>query len=349
MQVDESFSLHAFIHDILIRTPGKTLVQTLYKYFDSTVHKMGLCMNVKNTELDVLDSAPHFSFTASSGELVSTCNKNISPRSFHKYLGVYIFVKDDPELLFQLLQSEIRSFFSDLKPLPVMLNEFVLVYNIQLLPTLCYRMLMHCLPPQRVPALESILWQWFSKAAGISSVISPKDRFVPPSPGALELRHFGCALQKQTGDIELTHLHHNSPPSEFQAVCTAIHSAKPNPLQDTFVDACHFLLLHENRIGPWNLSTACNIPRNTDIYTQFINRFCIGRVAASSARSCTLHFSEGDSFRILDSHTFHQVDSFSPRLTPHRMMPNSLFPSPSVTQTPIPTSSAPAHSGTSAH
>ena len=96
-----------------------------------------------------LNAAPHFSFTTSSGTMVSTCDKNNNPHSFYKYLGVYIFVKDDPELLFQILRSEIRTFFSNLQPLPLMLHEFVLLYNIQLLPTLCYRMLMHSLPPRK--------------------------------------------------------------------------------------------------------------------------------------------------------------------------------------------------------
>ena len=175
---------------------------------------------------------------------------------------------------------------------------------------------------------------------------SPKDRFVPPSQGGLGLRHFGCALHKRTVNNVLRHLHHDSPPSAFPSVCAAIHSVTPNPLQDTFVEACHFLLLHTNGIDPWNVSKACNIPRNTNIYTQFNNRFCIGRVSTSSATSSTLHFSEGDSYRILDSHNFHQVDPFSPHLPPYRMKPNSLFPSPTITQTPIPTLSAPPHSGT---
>ena len=147
MQVEESFSLHAFIDDILIRTRDKTLVQTLYKYVDSTVRKMGLCMNVKKTEPHALNAAPHFSFTSSSGTLVCMCDKNNSPHSYYKYLGHYIFVNHDPELLFQLLQSEIRTFFCNLQPLPLMLHELVLLYNIQLVPTMCYRMLMHSLPP----------------------------------------------------------------------------------------------------------------------------------------------------------------------------------------------------------
>ena len=307
---------------------------------------MGRCMNVKKTELHALNAAPHFSFTSSSGTLVSTCDKNNNPHSFYKYLGVYVFVKDDPELLFQLLQSEIRTFFSNLQPLPLMLHELVLLYNIQLLPTLCYRMVMHSLPPQKISVLESILWQAFSKAAGISSVTCPKDRCVPLSQGGLILRHFGCALHKQSSNNVLRYLHHDSPQSAYLFVCTVIHSVTPKPLQDTFVVACHFFLLQTNGIGAWNVSKAWSIPRNTDIYTQFNNRFCIGRVLTSSATSSTLHFSEGDSYRTLDSHTFRQVDPFSPLLLPHRMMPNYLFPSPSVTQSPIPTSSAPPHSGT---
>ena len=72
MHFDESFSLHAIIDDILIRTRDETLVHTLYKYFDSTVRKMGLRMNVKGTELQAPNAAPHLFFTSSSGTLVST-------------------------------------------------------------------------------------------------------------------------------------------------------------------------------------------------------------------------------------------------------------------------------------
>ena len=57
-------------------------------------------------------------------------------------------MRDNLELLFQILQSEIRTSFSNLQRVPLMPHEFVLRYNIQLLSTLCYCMLLHYLPAQ---------------------------------------------------------------------------------------------------------------------------------------------------------------------------------------------------------
>ena len=155
-------------------------------------------MNVKKTELHAMNQTKHTRLSTPTGTTISTFNTNNQPHSFYKYLGVFIFTNPDPALLQQLILSEIHSFFSNLASIPLLPHEYVLLYNTQLIPILCYRLTMHSLPLSSIQTIESSLWQGFSKSAGISSVTSPKDRFVPPSRGGLGLHHFGLSLHKQT-------------------------------------------------------------------------------------------------------------------------------------------------------
>ena len=133
-QLDPSFSLHAFIEAILFRTHDQALIQKVYTYFNTTVGDMGLNMNLKKPELHASNSAPHFTFTAPSGAHISTWNASLCPHKYYKYLGVYIFTMTNPELFYELLMSEMNSCFSNLRPIPLMLHVYVLLYNTQLLP-----------------------------------------------------------------------------------------------------------------------------------------------------------------------------------------------------------------------
>ena len=341
--LDPSFSIHAFIDDILVRSTNKQVISDVFSYFDTTARHMGLNMNIKKTELHAMNNAQHTVLSTPTGTTIATFNSHHKPHSFYKYLGVFIFTNPDPALLQQLIMSEIQSFFSNLSPIPLLLHEYVLLYNTQLIPILCYRMLMHSLPLSSIQSIESTLWQSFAKAAGISSVTSPKDRYVTPSQGGLGLHHFGLSLHKQTVNNVLRHLHHDSPPSCAQSVTSAVYASTPNPVQDSFVDACHYLLINTNGIGPWNVSLAKDLPKNTDIYTHFNNSFHVGRVHSSTPTSSTLCFQAGETYRVLDKHTFHQKDPSQPLLPSHLLSHDSLFPAPLSKQTPIPTSSAPPH------
>ena len=86
----------------------------------------------------------------------------------------------------------------------------------------------------------------------------------------------------------------------------------PSPLQDTFVDACHFLLLHSNGIGPWNVSSAPQITQDTDIYVQFNNQFYISKLHSSTKTSSTRrHLSANE------------PEQLSPGRSPFSLLPTS--------------------------
>ena len=200
---------------------------------------------------------------------------------------------------------------------------------------------MHSLLLSSTQSIESTLWQSFAKAAGISSVTSPKDRYVTPSQGGLGLHWFGLSLHKQTVNNVLRHLHHDSPILCAQSVTSAVYPCTPNPVQDSFVDACHYPPINTNGGGPWNVSLAKDPPKNTDIYTHFNNSFHVARVHSSRPTSSTLCFQTGETYRVPEKHTFHQTDPSQPLLPSHLLSHDSLFPAPLSNQTPIPTSSAP--------
>ena len=64
----------------------------IFNYFDAGVRLLGLDMNPTKS-VQALEGAPHFSFTSTSGSLVSTLDPQGKPRDFYRYLGVYLYTE----------------------------------------------------------------------------------------------------------------------------------------------------------------------------------------------------------------------------------------------------------------
>ena len=68
----------------------------------------------------------------------------------------------DPTLTYELAKSEITSFFTFLHPLNLTLSEYIRLVNLQLIPTLQYRLMAHPLELKQVTTLP---WHFTPKGA----------------------------------------------------------------------------------------------------------------------------------------------------------------------------------------
>ena len=82
-----------------------------------TARTLGLDMTPTKSEVQALESAPHFSFTSFSGALVSTRDAHGNPRDLYNYLGVYFYTADQLPKVISFVLGEIKSYFHALSPL----------------------------------------------------------------------------------------------------------------------------------------------------------------------------------------------------------------------------------------
>ena len=137
-------SSHAFVDDLLYRSESSQRIEEILSFYDSKGRAWGLDINLSKTELHSMGKAPQTTITAPSGKRLSTIDpKALAPRKVYKYLGVYLFTDPDPTLTYELAKSEITSFFTFLHPLNLTLCEYIRPVNLQLIPTLQYRLMAH--------------------------------------------------------------------------------------------------------------------------------------------------------------------------------------------------------------
>ena len=113
-------------------------------------------MNLSKAELHSMGSAPQTTITVPTGKQLSTMDPSTrAARKVYKYLGVYLFTDPHPALTYELAKCEITSFFAFLNALNLTLSEYVRLVNLQLVPTLQYRLMAHPLE-QRVRGKANI-------------------------------------------------------------------------------------------------------------------------------------------------------------------------------------------------
>ena len=123
--------------------------------FDTIGRLWGLDMNLGNTEVHSMATAPQRSCPTSTGPPLSTISKETGlPHTVYKYLGVYIYTNDQRSNTMDLAVSEIHSLFRTLQPLSPTLSKHIRLVNIQLVPVLVYRLMAHPLPTAQLKKLH---------------------------------------------------------------------------------------------------------------------------------------------------------------------------------------------------
>ena len=99
---------HAFIDDLLYRSPDESLIQGLIDLFDTAGLKPGMNMNMTKTEVQALKGAAQHVFSSLSRFRFYTVDPVTGlPEEFYKYFGLFIFTKDQPQKLLALTKQEV--------------------------------------------------------------------------------------------------------------------------------------------------------------------------------------------------------------------------------------------------
>ena len=204
-----------------------------------------------------MGSAPQTTVTAPTGKQLSTADLNTrAPRKVYKYLGVYLFTDPDPTLTYELANSEITSFFAFLNPLNLTLSEYVRLVNLQLIPTLQYRLMAHPLEQSQLKKLQHIMWRNVAldpdpeKRNRISRLVSEKDKYVPRKNGGLELRHFQHSLNISTVNSAIRYLNNEGPEDTNENFRQAALSTEESLVRRLISNACHSLNVRFNSLNP---------------------------------------------------------------------------------------------------
>ena len=195
-----------------------------------------------------MGKAPQTTITAPSGKGLSTIDpKTLAPRKVYKYLGVYLFTEPDPILTYELAKSRITSFFTFLHPLNLTLSEYIQLVNLQLIPTLQYRLMAHPLDQSQLQSLQNIIWKNIAihhdpeKRNRISRLVSNKDKYTCRPHGGLDLRHFQHCLNISTVNAAIRYLNNEGPEETNQLFRQAALNEEISMVLKLISDAWHSL------------------------------------------------------------------------------------------------------------
>ena len=223
-------SLHAFIDDILIRSPCPHIIRSAFKRFIQGAEILGLSINFDKTELHALDGSPHLSLSFSPFPPLSAyIPGTLPPRTSYKYLGVWFFNSSQATALVDYIQREITSYFHNLSVLPLSPGEIILLVNRQLIPILLYRMLAHPLNTPQLDIIQKMIWTKLAKACHIPLSTSPKDTFHAKSKGGLGLKCFRLSLACQDFNYFSRFWLSQGPPSANQQVKSVMGAQTASP------------------------------------------------------------------------------------------------------------------------
>ena len=146
--------LFSFIDDIALQTTSHTTLHNVLHLLFIQGPRYGLSFNTTKSELHALNNATHITICISPTQHFTTFTDDGNPRVFYKYLGTYFFNKELNPRMLQLILNTIHAFFANISTLPLTHNEIIKLCNIQLIPTLAYRLIENSLPQPDLDKLD---------------------------------------------------------------------------------------------------------------------------------------------------------------------------------------------------
>ena len=223
-----------------------------------------------------MGSTAQITVTAPTGKQLSTIDPNTrAPRKVYNNLGVYLYTDADPALTYELAKSEITSLFAFLNPLNLTLSEYVRLVNLQLIPTLEYRLMAHPLEQSQLKQLQNIFWKNVAldpdpqKRNRISRLVAEKDKYVPTKNGGLEPRHFQHSLNISTVNSAITYLNNEGPENTNKIFRQAALSTEESLVHKLICNACHSLNLRFNSLNHERSTPPKLMHQQENIYVRF--------------------------------------------------------------------------------
>ena len=267
-------SSHAFVDDLLYRSESSQRIEEILSFYDSKGRVWGLDINLSKTELHSIGKAPQTTIRAPSGKRLSTINpRTLAPRKVYKYLGVYLFTDPQPSLTYELAKSEITSFALFYIHSKSPFSEYIRLVNLQLIPTLQYRLMAHPLEQSPLRSLQNIIWKHIAidrdpeKRNRISRLVSNKDKYTSKPHGGLDLRHFQHCLNISNVNAAIRYLNNEGPDETKQPFRKAALNEENLMVLKLVSDACHSLHLRFNTTSSEiNTHPTCSKNMNRPMY-----------------------------------------------------------------------------------
>ena len=134
-------------------------------------------------EVHAMGDTPQRDFFTSTGPTLSNLNNHTRlSHNVYKYLGVYIYTKNQQTNTQDLIASEIPNFFAVLQPLSPTLSENIRLANVQLIPALTNRLMALPLPLGQLQHCHSQIRGHLRhphKFSLFTPKLSQKDKYTP--------------------------------------------------------------------------------------------------------------------------------------------------------------------------
>ena len=193
----------------------------------------GLSFNATKSELHALNNAPHVTILISCSGHFRTFDDSGNPRIFYKYIGTYFFNQRQNTQMYQLLVNAINSFFTNLSTLPLTHNEIIKLSNIQLIPTLTYRLIYNSLPQDKLDKLDSLIWTHITKSSKLCYCTPNKTKYSFNASSGLNITKTSITTHLQTINHILHYSFRHGPKTTNDTVINTLvtDSCEPNLLQ----------------------------------------------------------------------------------------------------------------------
>ena len=250
LPAQEFHALFSFIDDIAIQTKSPHTLHKILHFLFTEGPLYDLFFNATKSQLHALNNAPDVTIRISSSTHFGTFDNSGNPQSFYKYLGTYFFNQRQNTQMYHLLVNTINSFFTNLSTLPLTQNKMIKISNIQLIPTLTYRLIYNSLPQDKLDKLDALIWTHISKSGKLSYCTPNKTKYSSNTSFGLIITKVSITIHLQTINHTLRYSFRHGPQTANETVINTLltDSYKPNLLQHMTASSAKFLGYHCHNI-----------------------------------------------------------------------------------------------------
>ena len=203
----------------------------------------------------LISSSTHFSTFDNSG----------NPRIFYQYLGTYFFNQRQNTQMYQLLVNTINSFFVNLSTAPLTHNDILKLSNIQLIPTLTYRLIYNLFPQDKLDKLDSLIGTHISKSGKLCYCTHYKTKYSSNASFGLNTTKFSITTHLQTINHILRYSFRHGPKTTNDTVIKTLLTdcCERNLLQHLTASSANFLGYYCHNIPNMNPCLLHQLPAHT--------------------------------------------------------------------------------------
>ena len=174
--------------------------------------------------------------------------------------------------MLQFLLNTIHAFFANISTLPLTHNEVIKLSNIQLIPTLTYRLIYNSLPQQDLDKLDTTIWSHISKLGKLSFRTPNKTKYSPPTHTRFK-HHENFHRNPHPSHHHILRYTHDDGPShtnERVKYTLRYKATNANTMQRMTAHSASFLGFHTRNIPTVNPCLPSQIPTHTTIEVAFL-------------------------------------------------------------------------------